>query len=158
MNKTTSRLTAALSNGFLIAMVPLMAISGCASHSDNRSRHRQPPSETFSTEITEDGTKLFTYRLERPERSQVRDDSIKKRARREGGKSGQPPASREQRNDKMKTRMQQKLAAKIDETGFCNEGYIILDEYIGKDGFSIRGECREGASENGGTTPENPEK
>jgi len=44
-------------------------------------------------------------------------------------------------------KVEEKLLAKLEETGFCREGYFEFGSSIGRGESFIRGECKEGATE-----------
>lgn len=97
-----------------------------------------PPS--FATNITSGGIKFFTYTLKKPER----EERLRATAGRNPGLQ-RTPSSKQRKRDK------NKLTDKVDlflaENGYCREGYFILDQYIGPAETVLRGECKEGATE-----------
>ena len=86
-----------------------------------------PPFEdSFATEISADGTKFFTY-------TRQFDKSSKSRGRR--------------RDDK-DTALQKSVQEKLDTSSYCRDGYLTLEDYEANGIARIRGECRDGASDN----------
>jgi hypothetical protein len=73
--------------------------------------------DEFSTEITGDGTKFFTY---------VRNFS--------GG------------TEPVKT-LDKAVQTRLETTGYCRDGYLTLERYHANGMARIRGECRDGASD-----------
>jgi hypothetical protein len=63
------------------------------------------------------------------------------------GKKGAGRPGRESMMNQTKERINEKLDSKLAETGYCREGYIELDSYVGKGQSQIRGECKEGATD-----------
>ncbi len=97
---------------YMIAAVSLY-LSACAS--------KHPPAEIFdddefSTEITQDGTKFFTY---------IR--HMSKDAKHAEGLRGA-------------------VELKLDTSGYCRDGYLDRESYHANGIARLRGECREGAS------------
>ena len=88
-----------------------------------------PPFEdSFATEISADGTKFFTY-------TRQFDRSSKSRGQR--------------RDDKDKdAALQKSVQEKLDTSSYCRDGYLTLEEYEANGIARIRGECRDGASDN----------
>lgn len=77
--------------------------------------------DEFSTEITPDGTKFFTFIRHLP------DDTRGAR-----GKSGDS--------------LHQAVQARLDTSGYCQDGYLALERYQANGIARIRGECRDGAT------------
>ncbi|MEN8205481.1 MAG: hypothetical protein ABFS24_05660 [Pseudomonadota bacterium] len=106
--------------------------------------------EIFLTDIKSNGIKLFKYTvtLNMPDGS--RRGSGRGMSGGEGGMPGGRSAGRPDRESRMKgtkEKMYQKLDARLAETGYCREGYIVLGSSIGRGRSFIRGECKEGATE-----------
>jgi hypothetical protein len=84
--------------------------------------------DSFTTEISADSTKFFTYTRQFDKNS----------------KSKNP-----RRDDKDRdTALQQSVQAKLDSSGYCRDGYLTLEHYEANGIARIRGECRDGANEN----------
>lgn len=150
MKKISTRGKPTLCSTLLVIAIPAALTLGCAKNAHRHPSDHPQPTETFSTEITADGTKLFSYRVEMPERPRMmsgerqRRPGMEKRDRR--AESGTPGRERSTK------RLHERLGQKIAETAFCEEGYVVLDEVTGDRYASIRGECREGADEQENST------
>ena len=139
------------SGRIICAAICLSLLAGCASDKPRHSKPKPVPQETFSTEITQDGTKLFSYSLKRPSREGMLKKPGKSRKERRFPDTQNGKTEDQNRKDRMLTKLEKeldtRLEQKIEETGFCREGYLILDRYVGKSSSSIRGECWEGAND-----------
>ncbi|MBY6190528.1 hypothetical protein KUV22_08885 [Microbulbifer agarilyticus] len=95
--------------------------------------------ESFHTEISANGSKRFTYVLEvaAPALRGPYTQSASERARM--GKQyegfGRP----------RRVNFDHALQLKLQETGFCRDGYFVIDRVVSPQGGELRGECREGA-------------
>jgi hypothetical protein len=85
--------------------------------------------DEFSTKITGDGTKFFTY---------IRHMS--------GGTKGDRGKGR--RKGKPDNSLQEAVQARLDTSGYCRDGYLALERYQANGIERIRGECRDGATDN----------
>ncbi|GFZ83822.1 hypothetical protein GCM10011403_29250 [Pseudohongiella nitratireducens] len=110
--------------------------------------------EVFETEILDNGTKFFTYRLIRKAPMGARDavtlepglNDIEEQSRRTGPgamRSGGGPGM-----DLNFDAIEEQLELKLVETGYCRDGYLELDSSSINGQYAIRGECREAANEN----------
>jgi hypothetical protein len=92
-------------------------------------RPDEPAPGRFSAELLNNGTKLFTYTLERepPPRTVQR--------------RGEPPPRERRLPDPHKG-----LQAMLLQNGYCREGYVTLEQYTLARQQLIRGECRDSAS------------
>ncbi|MAZ86859.1 MAG: hypothetical protein CL693_04400 [Cellvibrionaceae bacterium] len=122
----------------LIASSALI-LGGCSSQDK---RKRPSLTETFETEITQDGSKRFVYQVS-PDRS--------KGGRPPRNRDGKPPSKGGQmpsdRSAKIAERTETMLQEKLAKTEFCQEGHMVLDSFFDRGGYTIRGECRDEASE-----------
>ncbi|MFT5162048.1 MAG: hypothetical protein ACI9FJ_000616 [Alteromonadaceae bacterium] len=48
---------------------------------------------------------------------------------------------------KLKLKMTENLELRLQQSGYCREGYLELNSYFGRGQSQIRGECKEGATE-----------
>jgi hypothetical protein len=64
-----------------------------------------------------------------------------------GGKGGGARPDPEEMKKKMEKSFDLSLANKLDELGYCREGYEVLDKTIGRAYAQYRGQCNELASE-----------
>lgn len=123
---------------FSILMALLLA--GCASKP-------QAPNpglkESFHTEIAANGAKRFTYSLEMAfpmirgpytETPALRGNTVRREDPARSGRGG-----RGQQVD-----FDHALALKLRESGFCRDGYFVIDRVVSRLGGEVRGECREG--------------
>jgi len=124
----------------------VILLSACASQ-DNK---RQPPEfmEHFDTTITDNGSKMFDYQLRIAHQEPSKQRSGGMRPQDDGGsnqRSGNKP-ERGKMERRFRNTAYEKLAIKLQETGYCREGYLELSSDIYRGKAQIRGECREGAS------------
>lgn len=125
----TTRLTAATA---LIAVSLLVACGG--------SRIEPPPDHlvTFDTSTSRDGLRFFTYQVEMP-RVPARAPLTAGNARPAEVPAGVNPRGRDrQRFDES---LDMGLNLKLEETGYCPAGFLILDRYTLPGRATIRGEC-----------------
>ena len=115
-----------------------------------------PINEHFSSHIFANDNKQFTYSLQYPRQS---DKSEKEN----GLKQKRPPPGRAEGNDRRKQKPQKKAnkkqeqamktqaSAMLDQyfraSGYCREGYWLLDQTIEHQRINLRGECNELATE-----------
>ena len=125
----------------LIIPVVAMALVACASNQTKKSEIE----EIFVTDIKPNGIKLFSYTMtvSRPSGSRSGTGGGKRGG--EGGKQGGGSSGRPDRESMMKG-IKEKLDARLAETGYCREGYIVLGRRIDRGRSFIRGECKEGAT------------
>lgn len=140
-------------------LFPLL-LASCSSTND-----RPKPIEVFQTQISQDGTKVFVYRLERPENPGA--ERVRSAGPRGNRDHGEGPAGRNGNNGEGKKgrsrgpsdaenkgskhgdfKLDEGLTAVLAENGFCREGYYELDRYQALGDISLRGECKDTATEN----------
>lgn len=101
--------------------------------------------ESFHTEISANGSKRFTYSLEvaapqirgpYTENPTMRGGMVRQQDLARGGRAG-----RSQQQD-----FDYALELKLKETGFCRDGYFVIDRVVSQLGGEVRGECRDAAS------------
>ncbi len=99
--------------------------------------------ESFHTEIAANGSKRFTYSLEMAapqlrgpytESPQMRGGMVRQQD------LGRGRAGRGQRVD-----FDYAMELKLRETGFCRDGYFVIDRVVSQLGGEVRGECRDAA-------------
>jgi len=102
--------------------------------------------ESFHTEIAANGSKRFTYSLE-VAAPQIRGPYTENPTMR-GGMVRQQELVRSNRGVSRDQRRQfdYALELKLKETGFCRDGYFVIDRVISQLGGEVRGECRDAAS------------
>lgn len=120
--------------------------------------------ERFTTNILDDGTKQFNYEMSfsppnnnrmgrgmgrpggggmgRPSSGMGRPGGMGGR-----GMMGDPAAMKAKMEHKIKTKLTTMLNAKIEETGYCREGFLTIDETILTGEAFVRGECKDTATE-----------
>lgn len=125
----TPRLTSA---AVLMALCLLVACGG--------SRVQPPPNHlvTFDTSTSRDGLRFFTYQVEMP-RAPGRAPLTAGNARPAEMPAGVNPRGRDrQRFDES---LDLGLDLKLEETGYCPDGFLVLDRYTLPGRATIRGEC-----------------
>lgn len=116
----------------------LVLSSACAS------KQQSPePVPSFSTEITADGIKFFTYALRQPERIE-RAISRRNLQSAQGSGRAQNPSRKQRKRDK--EMLEERLETLLAQNGYCRDGYFVLDQYVGPSEATLRGECKEGAN------------
>lgn len=83
--------------------------------------------DRFATDISANGTKFFTY------------------TRHFHNKSSSSHASPDDK--KADAAWRKAVQAKLDSSGYCRDGYLTLEDYEANGIARVRGECRDGASE-----------
>ena len=96
--------------------VTIAAIVLCLSACASTHPARSFSDDEFSTEITTDGTKFFIYVRHLPKHAKHAGD------------------------------LREAVAAKLETTGFCRDGYLDRESYHANGIARLRGECKEGAS------------
>lgn len=104
----------------------LLVMVGCG----NNMSKMQSVDEIFETEILDNDTKFFTFRL----------------IRRALPSPGVMPAGRP-RDDLTMAYLEARLEANLAENGYCRDGYLELDSSLAISQTFIRGECREAATQ-----------
>jgi len=141
----------------VLVVTTSLIVSACA--------HRPPPLDKdeiyFETKIKQDGTKLFAFSI--PSMKQPgggkgggAKDGGGRGGRGEGGGRGgrggqENRGGSSQKSSDSSERMTEQLYAsldeKLDETGYCQTGYIEIDTHQTEDRLHLLGECNETASE-----------
>lgn len=136
-----------------------LLIAGCSSNKPKSPEFR----ENFTTMILTDDTKMFDYALvaKMPEQGGRRRGKGG-RGRGKGGMGGGPdgggPRRGKDRGDfddkraeieaKLKAELEDRLIVKLNQTGFCREGYITIEELSQMNAVALRGQCNEPATVN----------
>lgn len=145
----------------------LLTLTACAS--DRPKHHRVNIEDNLAKEITQDQTKLFTYTMKMSFKGgrRMRQSEGYGGGGMEGGMGrggmgggsggGEINGGMERQNrgmrdpeamkQRMENRILQRLSEKIKDSGYCREGYKILDKDIERGYASIRGQCNEKANE-----------
>jgi hypothetical protein len=144
---------------FIILFI-IFSLTACAPQS--RRMENLEVEEKFVPYITETGLKIFIYTVSMKGAGEQGDSrggakstgerggsrrGTKPTGGRGGGSHGGTTPDRDSMEKSIKEKIEQKLLAKLTETGYCREGYLELGSSIGKRESSIRGECKEGATE-----------
>ena len=127
-------------NLLIILFVPMMLVA-CASNQTIKPEIE----EIFVTDIKPNGIKLFSYTVTVSRSSGSRSGTGGGKRGGEGGKQGGGATGRPDRESMMKG-IEEELDARLAETGYCREGYIVLGRRIDRGRSFIRGECKEGAT------------
>ena len=142
-------------NKTLLVITTSLIVSACA--------HRPPPLDMdeifFETKIKQDGTKLFAFSipLMKPREGARGGDRAGRGQGVEGGggrggRGGQENRGGSSQNssdsgDRMTEQLYASLDEKLDETGYCQTGFIEIDTHQTEDRLHLLGECNETASE-----------
>ncbi|MFT5691125.1 MAG: hypothetical protein ACI92E_000450 [Oceanicoccus sp.] len=138
-------------------------------------REKPKAIEVFKTQISQDGTKIFVYRFELPEKPMNEQKRSAGQRGKKGHGNGPPGRSGSGRNNgknsegKKSTgkssrsigdtdsehidprqrdlKLKEKLETALAENGFCREGYEELDRHEAMGEMSIRGECSDEATD-----------
>jgi len=153
MNHYIQPLPLKLAKSSLIIFACSVFVAACSSTPE-----KEGFSESFVTQISEDGSKRFQYTLQR----EIPDGGRKRGGRMKGamkgggmmGAGGRGQGGGKNRTD-MIAKMQEKVKAqahgsleeKLAEVEFCREGYMVLHEAFTMGRFQLQGECRDTASE-----------
>ena len=133
--------------------VLLLFLSACAGNPWEASR----VDEMFVTKITASGLKIFDYSLTSPD---VQADAGRRQGNRSGKGSGSQgggggmgagmggTGGRKSGIDSgTKQYFSDRLEVHLEKTGYCREGYIKLGSYYERGVLKLRGECKEGATD-----------
>ena len=116
----------------VLVVTTSLVVSACA--------HRPIPLDKdeifFETKIKQDGTKLFAFSI----------PLMQHRGR--GGRQGQESRKGSSHSsDRMTEQLYTSLDEKLDETGYCQTGFIEIDTHQTEDRLHLLGECNETASD-----------
>ncbi|WP_231125149.1 hypothetical protein [Alteromonas mediterranea] len=142
-------------NKTLLAITTSLIVSACA--------HRPGPLDMdeifFETKIKQDGTKLFAFSIPLMKPREGAKDGGGRGGRGQGGEGGgrggrggrggqeNRGSSSQKSSDRMTEQLYASLEEKLDETGYCQTGYIEIDIHQTEDRLHLLGECNETASE-----------
>lgn len=118
----------------LISICSLALLSGCSNPSK-----RPEPAALFTTHISDNGSKFFVYRLQRPSREQ-RDS--RGEGMRDGRGSGGPAAGVRSKKKSRSFDLEKGLLSVLETNQYCRDGYMVLERLD----YLIRGECHETAT------------
>lgn len=101
--------------------------------------------ESFHTEVSANGSKRFTYSLEMAA-PMIRGPYTESPNMRSGSMVRQQEMARAGRGSRAQERdFDHALKLKLQETGFCRDGYFVIDRVVSRLGGEVRGECRDAA-------------
>lgn len=130
---------------YIILFLVITLILGCAS---TKKRSKEIVSDSFITDIKENGTKLFVY-VANFRTPKIKPQKIGGQGR--NNSQQQPVKSmssiRSDIADKQEELTIEALELKLTSTDYCRTGYFVLGNYNQFGSVEIRGECREGASD-----------
>lgn len=137
----------------VLVITTSLILSACA--------HRPPPLDKdeiyFETKIKQDGTKLFAFSIPsmkhsdggkggsgRGSRSQEGGGRGSRTEQKDRGGAAEPSSDN---GDRMEKQLYASLDEKLDETGYCQTGFIEIDTHQTEDRLHLLGECNETASD-----------
>lgn len=125
-------------------MAVLLTLAACGGHS-----LRSDETETFSTRILDNGSKLFSYQLDTPSDSAARPTLVFDAN--ENTDPNTPPDMAPYSADDEKARIESRVLALMDDklkaSGYCRDGYVVSERSIGFRRSVVSGECRETATD-----------
>lgn len=129
----------------LIGLVAvLFTLTACGGHS-----LRSDETETFSTRILDNGSKLFTYQLDTPSDSAAQPTLVF-----DANENIDPntapdmaPYSAVDEKARIEARVLALMEDKLEASGYCREGYVVSERTIGFRRSVVSGECRETATD-----------
>lgn len=125
----------------IASIATILLISGCSSTPE------APTSESFVTDITELGHKRFTYKASLGTGPTGRGGRGNKPSRGTGmGGGGKPPGGKPgggktTSGDIKKTAME-RIELLLNESGFCPNGWFLIEQTFDQNRAEILGECR----------------
>ncbi|SEA33589.1 hypothetical protein [Microbulbifer marinus] len=125
--------------GLLGVATAVLLLSGCTS---TQPAPNPGLKESFHTEISANGSKRFTYALEMTT-PLVRGPYTQSPTARSGMVRPQDMPVRQQRGNRSLD-FDHALNLKLQETGFCLDGYFVIERSVSPMNGEVRGECREG--------------
>ncbi len=135
----------------LVATLLFLAMALGCSTPPQKQYHKPGFSESFDTEITKDGAKFFTYQIEIAGPNALSKSPKTKKKRKSNGYQRNKPGAMnngQKRTNRLEDQLEAALKNKLEHSGFCLQGYLVLDRYTGHNRARIKGECREGAYDN----------
>ena len=123
-----------------LAIPMALFLAGCASEPTAPNPGLK---ESFHTEIAANGSKRFTYTLEMaaPQLRGPYTESPNMRS----GMVRQQDLNRARPGRGQRLNFDYALELKLKETGFCRDGYFVIDRVVSQLGGEVRGECRDAA-------------
>lgn len=129
----------------IIGIGLLLSLAGLLVGCNTVERAQAGMIESLEVEIRPNDSKLFVYRMEDPTGARAHEAQVQRmRAQRRGGQVTGP-------RDRGGVRSYRLLRANTQRallsTGFCRDGYLELDRRISINVLWLRGECRDGATD-----------
>ncbi|HCS27244.1 MAG TPA: hypothetical protein DIW43_07305 [Spongiibacteraceae bacterium] len=122
----------------LTLCVAVTVLTACGSAPSNSGLQ-----EAFSTRIYPNDSKVFRYEFSRGDKTQP----LVPYDQSGGFTDGRRVYSAAELRKKNERALQSGAERKLLETGYCREGFFVLDTLISYSGASLRGECKEAASD-----------
>lgn len=126
----------------------LLATACCLLTACSGSQLQDNETETFNPRILKDGSKLFDYQLDSPSSDSVKPtlvfDANEPTDMNEAPEMSSYSADDEKAN--IEARVLTLVEKKLDTTGYCREGYVVVEKVIGFRHSTVTGECRDAAS------------
>ncbi len=126
-----------------------LSLIACLLAACSGSQLQDNETETFNPRILKDGSKLFDYRLDSPSDGRVKPTLVFDAN--EPTDMNEPPEMSAYSADDEKAAIEARVMAlidkKLDNTGYCREGYVVVEKVIGFRHSTVTGECREAASD-----------
>ncbi|WP_295804060.1 hypothetical protein [uncultured Microbulbifer sp.] len=119
----------------------MLSLAACASEP---SAPNPGLKESFHTEISANGSKRFTYALEMAA-PQLRGPYTENPTTRRGILREQEMMRRQPRAGRS-VNFDHALELKLQESGFCRDGYFVIERVVSQMGGEVRGECRDAAA------------
>jgi len=125
----------------IASITTILLISGCSSTPE------VPTSESFVTDITELGHKRFTYKASLGAGPSTRGGRRNKPSRGPGmGGGGKPPGGRPDNSKAtsgdIKKTATERIELLLSESGFCPNGWFLIEQTFDQSRAEILGECR----------------
>lgn len=100
--------------------------------------------ESFHTEVSANGSKRFTYALEMA--TPAMPTPYTKSPATRGGMISREELARQQRRGRAAPfDFDSAVELKLRESGFCRDGYFVIERVVSRVGGELRGECRDPA-------------
>ena len=121
-----------------LVALPLCLLAACSSSGRLNQDGRLP--EALDIEVLPNTSKMFVYRLGQPQGPQMARIALPEDGARPRRGSAKPKLNR-YTSDKLEANVQ----AAVSESGYCKEGFLLLDRSISPQYMWVKGECRDGA-------------
>ncbi len=136
---------------YILTLVAVIFLSACSSKPHVQPELTPNVRDRFTTEIKDNGLKLFTYQVWQINKSSPSsDESLQRpiiRSKEQLRELRKAQRAKEQRYEMWQQQIEIGLVHTLEKSHFCQTGYIEIDRFIGEIRAEIRGECKEGADE-----------